>query len=152
MARIKVGVQLEPQHASIDTLRTAWTAADALGVDSIWTWDHFFALSGDPDGPHFEGWTLLAAMASETTAPQLGVLVSSITYRSPDLFSDMARTADHVSGGRVILGVGAGWNERDHDEYGFEYGTAATRLVALEDGLRRIKARLAAVHPPALGP
>ncbi len=74
MARFKVGVQLRPQHTATDDLRRAWREADALGVDTIWTWDHFFPLSGDPEGRHFEGYTLLAAMAVETQSAQFGMM------------------------------------------------------------------------------
>lgn len=151
MAGIKVGVQIEPQHCTIDELRGAWRRADALGVDSIWTWDHFFPLSGDADGPHFEGWSLMGAMACDTTRPSLGVLVTCNSYRSPDLVADMARTVDHICGGRVVLGYGAGWNERDFREYGFEFGTARTRLAALESGVVRLKSRLARLNPPPAG-
>lgn len=155
--RIRIGVQIAPQHATYPELRDAVRRMEDLGVDLIMGWDHFFPLTGDPDGSHYEAFTTLAAVAEQTTRVEFGPLVAATAFRNPDLVADMARTIDHISAhdtgtGRFILGLGAGWSQRDFDEYGYDFGTVGTRMRTFEQAVPRIRRRLGLLVPPPTRP
>jgi probable F420-dependent oxidoreductase len=146
-SKVRVAVQIAPERADYATIRRVANEAEALGVDAIFNWDHFFPLGKDRDDKHFECWTMLGAWAESTSRAEIGALVTCVAYRNADLLADMARTVDHISGGRLILGLGAGFRGWEAAEYGYELGTPAQRVRALADALERIDHRLAVLNP-----
>src|SRR5215210_1570109 len=137
--RIRFGVQTPPQNVTFQGLRETWKLVDSLGYDTAWTFDHFFPILSDPSGPCYEGWISLAALAAETALVQVGTLVTGNTYRHPAVLAKMGATLDHTSGGRLIMGIGAGWFEHEHEAYGIHFGTTAERIHRLDEAAEIIK-------------
>jgi probable F420-dependent oxidoreductase len=149
---IRIAVQLQPIHARYQELALAVEEIDHSGADILFNSDHFFPSVGDSSGRNFEAWTLLAAWAALTQNVKLGVSVSASVYRNAHLLADMARTVDHISGGRAILGIGSGWFRKDYDEYGYVFPDAGERINELERALDAIRYRLAVLNPPPVQP
>jgi F420-dependent oxidoreductase-like protein len=136
---IRFGIQIPQQHGSWPEILSLWQEVDALGFDSAWVFDHFLPIFSDPTGPCLEGWTALAALAMASTHVRIGVMVTGNTYRPPAVLAKMATTVDIISGGRLILGMGAGWFELEHRTYGMPFPSVAERLTRLEESLQIIK-------------
>jgi F420-dependent oxidoreductase-like protein len=122
MSSVKFGLQLWPQSTTWPELHDSAIAAEKAGWDSIWVWDHLLAIQGPWQQPIFEGWTLLAGIASITSRVRLGLMVGANTFRNPGLTAKLATTLDHVSDGRAVLGIGGAWFEREHEAFGIDFG------------------------------
>ena len=140
------GIATAPQQVSYDDLLRVWREADTIPpIEHAWLFDHLLPIGGDPDGPVFEGWTLLPALAAQTTRLRLGLLVTSNRVRPPALLAKIAATADIVSGGRLEFGIGAGsrtdipWARREYDAYGLPYRDAAYAVGSLAEACTVIR-------------
>jgi F420-dependent oxidoreductase-like protein len=136
--RITFGIHTPQENTTYGELVATWQEAERLGFDSAWGYDHFAPLRGDKNGPVLEGWTMLAGLAGQTKTIRIGLLVTGNTYRNPALLAKEATTVDHISGGRLEFGIGAGWEEYEHKAYGFHFGTAKERAQRLGEALEVI--------------
>jgi F420-dependent oxidoreductase-like protein len=119
-------------------LEQFWRAADELGFHSVANYDHFYGLI-DNSAPTLEGWTSLAAMAAVVARARVSCMVTGVTYRNPAVLAKMAVTVDHISGGRLDFGLGAGWHEAEHRGYGIDFPSAGTRVAMLDEALTLIR-------------
>jgi F420-dependent oxidoreductase-like protein len=135
---IRFGLQAAQQQITVEELKEVWKEAEALGFDTLWVNDHLLASVGPPEGPELEAWTLLAAMATVTSKVKIGAMVSSNTFRHPAVLAKMATTVDLLSNGRLVLGIGSGWFEREHQAYGVSFPSIKDRSKALGESLEVI--------------
>ena len=130
----RLGILLWSQGTGWDEFERAAVKVDELGYDHLWTWDHLYAIFGDPYQPIFEGHATLAAWAKVTTRTRIGLLVGANTFRNPGLVAKLVTTLDHISRGRAILGIGGAWFETEHTEYGIDFGASpGTRLTWMDE-------------------
>jgi F420-dependent oxidoreductase-like protein len=134
---MRISAKLAPTF-SYSELEDFWRTADDLGFEAIWNYDHFYGLV-DNAKPTLEGWTTLAAMAAVTRHARVGCMVTGVTYRNPAILAKMAVTVDHISGGRLDFGIGAGWHEDEHRGYGIEFPSPGARVAMLDEALTVIR-------------
>lgn len=136
-------IKTPPHHATWAEFLAVWRAADEIDVfESAWNWDHFYPLAPPYDGPNLEGWTMLAALAQATTRLRIGAMVNGMHHRHPAVTANMAATLDIISGGRFVLGMGAGWNDMESSAYGIELGTLKQRFDRFDEGIAIIRSLL----------
>jgi F420-dependent oxidoreductase-like protein len=136
---MRFAIKTRPEHQTWEEIRDAWIAADEIPLfESAWNWDHFYPLSEPYDGPNFEAWTMLAAMAQATRRIRIGCQVTGMIYRHPAVLANMAATVDIISGGRLELGLGAGWNQMECDAYGIDLPPLRERFDRFDEGVEAI--------------
>ena len=137
---VRIGLKLSQQVNPIEAQREAWRMADEAGFDHIWPFDHLIALGNDPTRLIFDGWTILGAVAENTKRARIGLNVTGIPYRHPGLLAKIAVTVDHLSGGRLEMGIGAAWNEPEFTMYGIPFPSTADRIRAMDEACSVLKA------------
>ncbi len=136
---VEFGIQTGPQHVAYADILAVWQHVEREGFDHAWTFDHFIPIFSDPLGPCLEGWTTLTGLLAQVPRLRGGTLVTGNSYRNPALLANIAATLDHVSGGRVEMGIGAGWWEMEYNAYGYDFPPVGQRLHALEESVQIMK-------------
>ena len=137
------GIKTPPQHCSWQEMVDVWTTADQIDVfSSCWNFDHFYPLVGDTEGPCMEAWVTLTALAARTSRVRIGCMVNGTPYRHPAVVANMAATLDIVSGGRLNLGLGAGWHEQESAAYGIDLAPMKDRMDRFEEAVQIVRALL----------
>jgi alkanesulfonate monooxygenase SsuD/methylene tetrahydromethanopterin reductase-like flavin-dependent oxidoreductase (luciferase family) len=150
---VKLGALVWPQYTDWESLRDTGALVDRLGYDSLWTWDHLYPIVGEPDGPMFEGYLTLASWAENTEQVGLGLMVGANTFRNPALVVKMVTTLDHMSGGRMTLGIGGAWFETEHTAFGIDFGSGVgERLDRFDEAVELMRAMLPGGPGSARGP
>jgi F420-dependent oxidoreductase-like protein len=138
--KLSFGIKTAPQFATYEDMLRVWLEADSIpSIEHAWDFDHFMPLGSDPTGPCLEGWTLLAAFAAQTKRIRVGVMVTGNTYRHPAVLANMGATVDIISQGRLDFGIGAGWNELEHNAYGIPLYSPGERLRRLAEACEVIR-------------
>jgi alkanesulfonate monooxygenase SsuD/methylene tetrahydromethanopterin reductase-like flavin-dependent oxidoreductase (luciferase family) len=150
---VKLGALVWPQYTDWQSLRDTGALVDRLAFDSLWTWDHLYPIVGDHEGPMFEGYLTLAGWAEQTEQVRLGLMVGANTFRNPALVVKMVTTLDHMSGGRMYLGIGGAWFETEHVAFGIDFGSGfGERLDRLDEAVELMRAMLPGGPASARGP
>jgi alkanesulfonate monooxygenase SsuD/methylene tetrahydromethanopterin reductase-like flavin-dependent oxidoreductase (luciferase family) len=143
---VSFGILTAPMNVDYHDLQAVWRDADQIPeIDHAWLFDHLMPIGGDLDGPIYEGWTLLSAMAAQTERLGLGLIVTSNRFRPPAVLAKIATTVDVVSGGRLVLGIGAGSRpslpmaRREYDAHGLPYQDATDAVASLDEACTVIR-------------
>ncbi len=139
MHPLHVGLKLAGQIFPIPVHRAVWRIADDAGFDGCWGFDHLIALGPDASEPVYEGWAMLAAMAEATKRTRIGLMVTGNLYRHPGLLAKLGATVDHLSDGRLEMGIGAAWNEPEFAMLGFDFPAVGERIRRLDEACTVIK-------------
>ncbi len=141
--RLQIGALLWPQGTDWPGIREAALEAEKAGFDSIWTSDHLLSPTGPLQGPVFDGWSVITALGALTNRPRVGLIVSANTLRHPALVAKMVVTLDHITNGRAICGLGAGWAEQEHQVHGIDFGRSpGDRIDRLRESAQIIRGLL----------
>ncbi len=138
--KLSFGIKTAPQSTTYEDMKKVWLEADSIpSIEHAWLFDHFMPINGDTTGPCLEGWSVLSAFAAITNRLRIGLMVTGNTYRHPAILANIGATVDVISNGRLEFGIGAGWNETEHNAYGIPLYSPGERIRRFGEACEVIK-------------